>query len=161
MIVNVLRFREVFWSSAFGGEGLGRWVELLQLDTRATHSGGGQTRRQRSSLGGLAFFCFLHRCFGTDESNLGMLAIAEGLIHASAATAQREGGLAGEIELIARSVYEFDRPFRGFHSIRAIRTNRDFHLSHIFSVSGIINKSEGEMSSENRSIFWNRRVHFI
>jgi hypothetical protein len=39
------------------------------------------------SLRGLAFFRLFYCCFGGDETDLGMLAIAEGLVQASTATA--------------------------------------------------------------------------
>src|SRR5580692_3881490 len=85
---------------------------------------------QNLSLRGLAFFRFLHRGFCADETDLGMLAIAERLIQATATTAKRESRFAGEIELIARGVHQFNGSFGSFHPIRAVWTNRDFHLSH-------------------------------
>ncbi len=52
------------------------------------HSKWGSTELpQILSLRGLTFFRLFYCCFGGDETDLGMLAIAEGLVQASAATA--------------------------------------------------------------------------
>src|ERR1700720_1661848 len=92
------------------------------------HSKWGSTELpQILSLRGLTLFRFLHRGFGTDETDLGMLAIAEGLVQTTAATAKRESRLAGEVEFIARGVHQLNGSFRSFHSIWAVWTNRDFH----------------------------------
>src|SRR6201987_409593 len=82
------------------------------------------------SLRGLTFVRFLHCGFCADETDLGMLAIAERLIQATATKAKRESRFAGKIEFIARSIHQFNGSFGSFHSIWAVWTNRDFHLSH-------------------------------
>src|SRR5579862_10020328 len=55
---------------------------------------------------GLTFFRFLHCGFCADETDLGMLAIAERLIQATATTAKRESRFASEIEFIARGIHQ-------------------------------------------------------
>jgi hypothetical protein len=72
------------------------------------------------SLRGLAFFRFFHRGFGADETDLGMLAVAERLVQAAAATTERESRLTGEIEFITRGVNQLNRSFGSFHSIWAV-----------------------------------------
>jgi len=59
-----------------------------------------------------------------------MCPVTERLIDGSAAAAEREGGLAGKVELVAVDVHQFHGALGRFDTERAIRPDGDLHLSH-------------------------------
>jgi hypothetical protein len=76
---------------------------------------------------------FFDRQFGALEADAAVGAIAEGFVDRTAATAERERGLAGEVVWGAVGVNEFDGTFWSFHAEWAIGTYCDFDLSHEYS----------------------------
>src|SRR5580704_18770260 len=79
----------------------------------------------------------LDRQFCTLKSDAAVRAVAERLVHRAAAPAQRKGGLAGEIELVAVDVDEFDRTLGHLHAVGTIGTDCDLYLSHDFNSSNL------------------------
>src|SRR5208337_694021 len=80
--------------------------------------------RLRAALG------LLHCQFRALESDAAVGSVAEGLIDRPAATAERKCGLAGEVEMVAVDVHQFDSALGSFDAERAIGPNGDLHLSH-------------------------------
>jgi hypothetical protein len=94
-----------------------------------------------SARSGLILLLFLH--FGPDggfgglKAGTAMSAITKRLIYRTAATAEREIRLSGQIILLAVCVNEFDGAFGSLHAERTVFSRHDFDLCHVSS-GGVI-----------------------
>jgi predicted trehalose synthase len=79
--------------------------------------------------------CLLDGKFCALEADATVRAIAERFVDRTAAAAERKSGFAREIVWSSVCVDQFHRSLRRFYTKWAIRTDGDFHLSHIIGSS--------------------------
>src|SRR3984885_2207416 len=97
----------------------------------------------------------LDRSFRRRKSDFAVSSVAERLVHAASATAQRKSWLAGKVILVSVGVHQFDAAFRRFYSKWAILSRCNLYLCH--RVSSNFSKE----SACTESVLRNRRVYFI
>src|SRR4051812_7715915 len=79
---------------------------------------------------GTALLRLLHRGLGGLEAELGVRAVAERLVHRTAAAAERDARLTGEVVGVAVRVGEFELAEVAFHAEGAVLLGSDPNLSH-------------------------------
>jgi hypothetical protein len=79
----------------------------------------------------------LHRSLSRLKSDLAVGTVTEGLVHRSAATAERKRGLTSEVVLGSIGVDQLHHSVGIFYAKRAVGTNCDLHLRHGASMENV------------------------